>query len=149
MVDILIQKLQELFMKTQESLILISLFLVAVIVVVAGFVFRKPLDGPPDYYLTARETKELINSSPDLVIIDLTKYFYADGHIPGALNYSRCALASSLDTLDKNKPYLVYCHAFGAPLTSAHGLQAAGFKNVYALRGNYGAWVDAGYIVEN
>lgn len=25
----------------------------------------------------------------------------------------------------------------------------AGFQNVYALKGNFGAWADAGYPVEN
>ena len=149
MVDILILNLPEVMMKTSESLTLIGLFLAVVLVVVGGFVFHKPLEGPPDYYVAAREAKELINATPELVVIDLSRQFYAQGHIPGSVNYNRCALASSLETFDRNKSYLVYCHAFGAPLTSARIMLDAGFKNVYALRGNYGAWVDAGYPVEN
>ncbi len=136
-------------MKTHDSLTVISLFACALIVVIAGFIFRKPLDGPPDYYLTVQEAKNLLDESPDTIIIDTSKYFYAEGHIPGSLNYTKCALTSVSATFDRDKTYLVYSHAFGAPLASAQRLIGVGLRNVYALKGNYGAWVDAGYPVEN
>jgi len=48
----------------------------------------------------------------------------------------------------KNATYLVYSHWTGAPLSAAELLKDAGFQNVYALKGNFGAWVDSGYPVE-
>jgi rhodanese-related sulfurtransferase len=136
-------------MKTHDSVTVLSLFACALIVVIAGFVFHKPLDGPPEFYLTVHETRDLLNTKPDTIIIDTSRHFYNDGHIPGAVNYTKCALTSVASTFDRDKTYLVYSHATGAPLASAQRLIGAGFKSVYAMRGNYGAWVDAGYPVEN
>jgi len=42
----------------------------------------------------------------------------------------------------------VYCHGDGPSIAGAQKLIDAGFKYVYRLEGNYGAWVDAGYEIE-
>jgi rhodanese-related sulfurtransferase len=99
--------------------------------------------------LTAQEAKELIDTTPDLVIIDVSPK-YAEGHIPGAVNYylGDGSLDDAIPTLDKNLPYLVYCHVDSASIQGAAKLVQAGFDPVYRLEGNYQAWVDAGYPIE-
>lgn len=99
--------------------------------------------------VTAQGAKDLIDTKPELIIIDVSPY-YDNGHIPGAINYyiGDNSLDDAIPTLDKNKEYLVYCHVDSASITGAKKLIDAGFTNVYRLKGNYQAWVDAGYPIE-
>lgn len=99
--------------------------------------------------VTAAEAKELIEKTPGIVIIDVSPA-YAKGHLPGAVNYylGDGSLDKAIPTLDKNKTYLVYCHVDRVAIQGAKKLADAGFKKVYRLKGNYKAWVDAGYPIE-
>jgi rhodanese-related sulfurtransferase len=99
--------------------------------------------------VTAAEAKELIDTKPDLIIIDVSPN-YDNGHIPGAINYyiGNGSLDDAIPTLDKNKEYLVYCHVDSVSISGAQKLIDAGFSTVYRLEGNYQAWVDAGYPIE-
>ena len=95
------------------------------------------------------EAKALIDANPDLIIIDVSPN-YAQGHLPGAINYylGDGSLDEAIPNLDKNKKYLVYCHVDSVAIRGAQKLVDVGFKNVYRLQGNYSAWVDAGYPIE-
>jgi rhodanese-related sulfurtransferase len=99
--------------------------------------------------LTPAEAKALIDTTPDLIIIDVSPN-YAKGHLPGAVNYyvGDGSLDKAIPTLDKSKPYLVYCHVDSVAILGAQKLIDAGFETVYRLEGNYSAWVDAGYDIE-
>jgi len=99
--------------------------------------------------LSPMEAKELIDNTPEIIIIDVSP-FYAQGHIPGAINYylGDGSLDDAIPTLDKSKIYLVYCHVDSVSIAGAIKLIDAGFETVYRLEGNYSAWVDAGYPVE-
>ena len=99
--------------------------------------------------VTAVEAKELIDTKPDLIIIDVSPN-YDKGHIPGAINYyiGNGSLDEAIPSLDKNKEYLVYCHVDSASISGAQKLVDAGFTKVYRLVGNYQAWIDAGYPIE-
>ncbi len=99
--------------------------------------------------VTPEEAKKLIESTPELVILDVSP-LYADGHIPGAINHyvGDGSLDEAIKTLDKGVPYLVYCHSDSASISGSKKLVAAGFDPVYRIIGNYGAWVAAGYPVE-
>lgn len=99
--------------------------------------------------ISVMEAKELIDSNPDLIIIDVSPA-YNNGHIPGAVNYyvGDGSLDEAIPTLDKEATYLVYCHVDSAAISGAQKLVDAGFENVYRLEGNYAAWVDAGYPIE-
>ncbi len=99
--------------------------------------------------VTAVEARELINTTPELIIIDVSPN-YDNGHLPGAVNYyiGDGSLDAAIPTLDKTKPYLVYCHVDSVSISGAQKLIDAGFTTVYRLQGNYQAWVDAGYEIE-
>jgi rhodanese-related sulfurtransferase len=99
--------------------------------------------------VTAMEAKQLIDTKPELIIIDVSPN-YDDGHLPGAINYyiGDGSLDEAIPSLDKNKEYLVYCHVDSASISGAQKLVDAGFTTVYRLEGNYQAWVDAGYPIE-
>jgi len=99
--------------------------------------------------VSPEEAKGLIESVPDLVVIDVSPH-YDDGHLPGAVHYylGDGSLDAAIPSLDKTKPYLVYCHVDSVAIRGAQKLVDAGFSPVYRLEGNYGAWVAAGYPVE-
>ena len=99
--------------------------------------------------LTPEQAKQLIDTTPDLVILDVSPK-YAEGHLPGAVNYyfGDGSLEAAIPTLDQSVPYLVYCHVDSVAIAGAEALVDAGFPTVYRLQGNYSAWVDAGYPVE-
>lgn len=99
--------------------------------------------------ITPGEAKEMIETNPDLVIIDVSPK-YDEGHLPGAINYyvGDGSLDEAIPTLDKEKEYLVYCHVDSASILGSQKLIDAGFETVYRLIGNYAAWVEAGYPTE-
>lgn len=126
-----------------------TIFIAVVMTVTAGLVFKRTTPNVSPLWLTPQEAMKMINQTSDVVIIDLSRYFYDNGHLPGAVNYQKCAIPGIISNFDKSKTYIVYCHGAGAPLSIASKLKEAGFENTYALKGNYGAWVNAGYAVEN
>ncbi len=99
--------------------------------------------------LNPEQAKQLIDTMPDLVVIDVSLH-YDEGHLPGAVHYYLAdgSLEAAIPSLDKEVPYLVYCHVDRVAIAGAQALVDAGFPTVYRLEGNYSAWVDAGYPVE-
>jgi len=136
-------------MKASDALYFYAIFFAVVLIVTGGFVFKRTTPDVSPLWITPQEARNLINETSDVVVIDLSRYFYGSGHLPGALNYPKCALPGIISNFDKTQTYIVYCHGTGAPLVTASTLKNAGFKNVFALQGNYGAWIDTGYPVEN
>ena len=101
--------------------------------------------------ITATTVKSKIATDGFKAIFDVSPHFN-DGHLPGATNANASgggtALAELIEGMDKTKSYLVYCHGNAPAMAGAQLMEDAGFKNVFRLEGNYGAWVDAGYNVE-
>jgi rhodanese-related sulfurtransferase len=99
--------------------------------------------------VSPEETKNLIAENPNLIIIDVSPN-YDQGHLPGAINYyvGDGSLEKAIPNLDKDAVYLVYCHVDSASIQGAQALIDAGFTNVYRLKGNYAAWIEAGYEIE-
>jgi len=98
--------------------------------------------------VSVQEAKMLIDSNPDLIVIDVSPY-HAEGHLPGAINYyPQTELDDAIPSLDSSATYLVYCHVDSASRSGAQKLIDAGFENVYRLDSHYSGWVAAGYEVE-
>jgi len=128
---------------------LILAVLAVAVVLLAGCMTTAPpsIGGYTD--VTAAGAKALIDTTPGLVIIDVSP-IYDQGHIPGAVNYyvGDGSLDAAIPGLNTDAPYLVYCHTDAASILGAQKLVDAGFTKVYRLQGNFAAWVDAGYPVE-
>jgi rhodanese-related sulfurtransferase len=75
---------------------------------------------------------------------------FAISHLKGALpvGYENFAL-SSLDSLDRNKPVVVYCSVGYRSEKIAEKLNAAGFKEVYNLYGGIFEWLNQGQPIYN
>ena len=132
---------------SKKGLIIIGLMIISILILSGCTTDEKDETSYID--VTAAEAKELINNTPELIIIDVSPN-YENGHIPDAVNYyiGDGSLDAAIPTLDKTIPYLVYCHVDSASISGAQKLIDAGFTTVYRLEGNYQAWVNAGYEIE-
>ena len=98
--------------------------------------------------LDAKGFKESLDSTPDAVILDVrTPPEVADGALPGAINldYNAPDFSEKISSLDKSKPYYVYCMAGSRSSRAADKMKAEGFTNVINLEGGYKSWVENGY----
>ena len=88
----------------------------------------------------------------DVILIDVNgANSYANGHIPGAIDFSakKGDLASALGD-NKEKLVVAYC---GGPTCSAYkagasAAEAAGFKNIKHLSAGISGWLQAGKETE-
>jgi rhodanese-related sulfurtransferase len=124
------------------------LLLIAVAMILAGCIQAAP-PGPAtkEGYrdVTAQEARSIKHvSDGNLVIIDLSPNF-TEGHLPMAISIPPGSLEEKLPALDKSRPYLVYSRTDDSSIAGATTLVNAGFSPVYRLKGNYEAWVAAGY----
>ena len=119
--------------------------------VFAIFVFGANIVSAEMSYVdvTPQEALNLMLETTDLVTIDVSPA-YKMGHFPTAINHpvGNGSLDKAIPMLDKNKIYMVYCHADGPSISGSQKLVDAGFKKVYRVIGNYKAWTDAGYPIE-
>ena len=80
---------------------------------------------------------------PGVVVLDVrTPEETADGKVEGAmeLNFYDEDFAQKLARLDREKTYLVYCHAGGRSTEVSQQMQSQGFKRVYNFKGGYSTW---------
>ncbi len=95
------------------------------------------------------EANRLIKSTPEIIILDVSSR-YESGHIPNAINYpiADSSFDNKINTLDKNKIYLVYGFTDSESRNAAKKMTEIGFKTLYQLKGSYGLWLDYGYKIE-
>jgi len=104
-----------------------------------------PTIAPGYQDVTAQEARSLKHASEGkLIIIDLSSN-YGEGHLPMAINIPLNTLGEKILTLDKSRPYLVYCHSDNTSIAGATTMVNAGFSPVYRLKDNYESWVSAGF----
>lgn len=86
----------------------------------------------------------------DWLVIDVREdHEYADGHLPGAINWPRSRLEmeaarSSLAEGAAERPALVYCASGKRSLLAAKTLKELGAQRPVSLAGGFNAWRAAG-----
>lgn len=86
--------------------------------------------------------------NPQFTILDVrTPEEYAAGHIENAFNrnFYDADFEQQLDSLDKNRTYLIYCQAGVRSGFAYQMTQELGFTDVSDMLGGTSAWVAAGY----
>ena len=87
--------------------------------------------------------KKIMDLNKKLVLIDVrTPEEVAQGKIGNALEMDIKAndFLDKLKSLNKDTPYMVYCHAGGRSAHAMKIMQDMGFKQVYNLDPGYRAW---------
>ena len=121
---------------------IIMLAVVAVIAVLAAFntqdFFRR--DNYAD--VTVNEAWELIQSEPELVVLDVrTQTEYDDGHIEGAINIPVEEIADRLSELSADDDILVYCRTGNHSGTAVRIMEENGFSKIYHMHEGISTWV--------
>jgi len=105
-----------------------------------------PLETIPQ--VSVAELKEQM-ANDELQIVDVRRPGeYVNGHVPRAVNAPLASLDKSLGPLEKNKVTAVICAGGYRSSAAASLLQKQGFSNLLNVSGGTGAWVNAGYPVE-
>ncbi|WP_111672002.1 rhodanese-like domain-containing protein [Algoriphagus litoralis] len=94
--------------------------------------------------------EKLTTKKKNMLIDVRTPEEVAEGHLPGALNINFLGenFSEEIQTLNKNKTYLLYCRSGSRTRKAADQMQKAGFKKVYMLEGGITAWNEAGKPIE-
>lgn len=95
-------------------------------------------------------SKDIASKNYTLLDIRTIDEFNA-GHIKGAKEidyYQTQTFSDYLNTLDKSKKYLIYCHTGRRSGLALEIFKQKGFKNVSDLAGGYNAWLAAGLPTE-
>ena len=100
--------------------------------------------------VTVAQLKEQI-ANGDLQIVDVRRPAeYVNGHVPRAFNAPLASLDKSLGPLplEKDKLTAVICAGGYRSSAAASLLEKQGFSNLLNVSGGTGAWINAGYPVE-
>ncbi|MFC1786570.1 rhodanese-like domain-containing protein [Halobacteriota archaeon] len=99
--------------------------------------------------ISADEAKQLIDSNPDIVILDVRTFgeFYQEGHLKDAINIPDDEVFDRHTELDKNDDIIVYCSKGGRGEQASLILAESGFTKVYHIDGGIDAWKLKGYLI--
>lgn len=96
--------------------------------------------------LDAIETKELIDTTPELVILDVRKDGeFRGGHLARAQHAPHGLMPARAKRMDPNATYLLYCKSGARSGKAAAALMKHGFRKVYTLHGGVAAWQRYGF----
>lgn len=125
-----------------------KLFYVAIVVVslVATYYLTQPADDSKYGDVSVQEVRDLIESIPDLVILDVrTVSEYDDEHIEGAVLIPVQELVDRLDELSTSDELIVYCRSGNRSSTAVQILKDNDFVKIYHMYEGIIGWIDAGY----
>ncbi len=96
--------------------------------------------------VTAEQARELIDSTDDLIVIDVrepSEYSGTGGHIPGALNYpwNSGVLQTRYEELPTDGLVLMVCASGSRSNRAANFLDSMGFSMVYDMLGGMRGWI--------
>lgn len=85
------------------------------------------------------------NTNPNFVILDVrTPAEYKPKHLDGAINRNYYeTFDSKLDSLDKNKIYLLHCQSGSRSAGAFAKMKTKNFREVYNMKGGISAWSNA------
>jgi rhodanese-related sulfurtransferase len=129
-------------------LLLVGITLVAAYLVY--FSLPPPNTNPVYQDLSVDDAKDLIDTTPSLVILDVrTVAEYAAEHIEGAVHIPVVELASRITELDwikeQHSATLVYCRSGVRSAQAAQILVEHGFTPVYNMLDGLLDWINQGY----
>jgi rhodanese-related sulfurtransferase len=95
-------------------------------------------------HLNQEDWQAKLSESAHAQIIDVrTAEEVAEGYIPNMIHldiYGGQEFMASLESLDKARPYFVYCKSGGRSAQACDIMQALGFSETYNLLGGFSSW---------
>lgn len=104
--------------------------------------------------LTREQLQQLLQERDDVTVVDaLPDSYYAQQHLPGALNLVEADVADRAATLlpDRSRPVVTYCsnEACSNSKAVARRLEALGYTDVRTYAAGIQDWVAAGLPTES
>lgn len=93
--------------------------------------------------VSIQEAQNLIADKEGLVIVDLrTDNELENGKLKDAvqINFNDPDFKTRIETLDKSKPYLIYCHSGGRSGQTKSLMKQSGFDEVYEMSAGFSGW---------
>lgn len=100
---------------------------------------------PEDAPVARIEPSELKQQSDALLIDVREDDEWAEGHLPGAVHYPLSRLVETVPELPAHERYITYCAHGLRSETAGRLFTAAGYRNVYSLKGGLAAIADAAH----
>lgn len=102
--------------------------------------------------LSAEAAAPLLKQRSEIQMLDVrTAGEFASGHIAGARNidWTGPDFATAVASLDKEKPYFVYCASGRRSSEAVAKMQELGFKRLYNMAGGIQSWQALGYPTQS
>ena len=100
--------------------------------------------------ISPNKLKEIIDKdNPIDILIDVrTLEEVNDSKIPNSINidYYNDSFQSTLDSLDKNFNYFIYCRSGNRSMKTVNILKSKGFKSAFNLQGGIITWKEEGFV---
>jgi len=93
----------------------------------------------------------MLQKDPGLVVLDVrTADEFKEGHIKGAINIDirREDAFVSIDKLNRNVPYIVYCRTNHRSGMAVEHMMKSGFRKVYQMMDGFPGWVENNFPVQ-
>jgi rhodanese-related sulfurtransferase len=94
--------------------------------------------------------EKMLKKKKNILVDVRTPEEMTEGHIENATNLDFLdeSFPEKIETLNKNKTYLLYCRSGKRTAKAGAMMKAAGFKNIYMLDGGITSWIEEGKTVE-
>ena len=97
-------------------------------------------------YVIQDVNKEQVNNLLDkqVIVIDIrTDKEFKEGNINTSFNldFQKREFIDNLESLDKEKEYLIYCASGNRSLKASHIMKSLGFKTIYNYKKGYKDWI--------
>jgi len=100
--------------------------------------------------IPAATFEKMLKKKKNILLDVRTPEEMTEGHIENAANLDFLdeSFPEKIETLNKNKTYLLYCRSGKRTAKAGAMMKAAGFKNIYMLDGGITSWIEEGNTVE-
>ena len=89
------------------------------------------------------QVKNLLNN--EVTVIDVrTEKEFKEGNIKTSFNldFQKREFIDSLENLNKEKEYIIYCASGNRSLKASHVMKSLGFKTIYNYKKGYKDWIE-------
>lgn len=102
----------------------------------------------PKKQLELKEAQKWILENKPAIVDVRPPHFFAQGHLPDAINIPLFALQSKLNEWPKEKPILTVCSHGNSSYSAMEFLLQSGFKKALSLKGGADGWLEDGLPIE-
>ena len=99
--------------------------------------------------VSVHELRSMIEERERLQVIDVRRPTeYVSGHVPGAINAQLAQLKKFLENFDPARETAIICAGGYRSSAATSIFEQHGFQKLFNVMGGTGAWIEAGFPVE-